>query len=488
MDAVTQTRQPTGTIDSAADLSPNDQSSDEFAHELPNQTQRELQDTAALLELVGELQASEDLRRGCYALVNGLRQYLGCNRVAVGLRRNCQGPVRLQAVSGLAQFDKLSRLSQAIEAAFEEAVLNGRMSVWPSARHDDRGRSMALNRLTSFDDTRAAVCSPLRDRSGDIVGAWLILDTEARDSPPSMSNIIRAYEQPVATALRNLQRLESRVKWRLGSLCNHLRTWKGTIVLACILLMLATLAIPLPHKIHCDCKIEPVVHRFVAAPFAGTLEKSLVKPGDLVKKGDLLAHMDGREIRWEQAGLVADRKQAVKRRDASLAGRDYAEAEIAKLEIERLDLNIQLLKHRADHLQIKSPIDGIVTSGDLERAEGAPLEVGQSLFEVAPLNEMIAEIAVPQGDIAYVEEGQEVVIRIDGYLTRSRKLMVGNVQPRSEIRDNENIFVAEAMLENEKERLRPGMKGRAKIISTKRSLGWILFHRPWERLMMWLGL
>ena len=44
---------------------------------------------------------------------------------------------------------------------------------------------------------------------------------------------------------------------------------------------------------------------FRVGRFAGEFEKSLVKPGDLVAVGQALGRMEGRDVRWELAGLIA---------------------------------------------------------------------------------------------------------------------------------------------------------------------------------------
>ena len=223
--------------------------------------------------------------------------------------------------------------------------------------------------------------------------------------------------------------------------------------------------------------------RYIVAPYDGTLEKSQVRPGSEVSQGDLLARMDGREIHWELAGLRADRNQASKKRDTALAAQQFAEAQMVKLEMERLELKIRLLEHRENHLVIKSPINGIVITGDLERAEGAPLSIGQTLFEIAPLSEMIVEVAIPEEDIAYVLEELLVEVELGAYPSREWKGRLLQLHPRSEIRESKSVFVAEVRLDNPEGLLRPGMKGRATILGSRRCLGWVLFHKPWESLV-----
>ena len=126
-------------------------------------------------------------------------------------------------------------------------------------------------------------------------------------------------------------------------------------------------------------------------------------------------------------------------------------------------------------------------SGDLEKAEGAPLTTGQSLFEIAPLDKMIVEVAVVEDEIAHVSPGMPVVIRLDAYPGQSWKATLQRIHPRSEIRDNESVFIAELTLTNPQGLLRPGMNGRAKITGKRHPLAWNLFHRPWEYLLQSLG-
>jgi hypothetical protein len=64
---------------------------------------------------------------------------------------------------------------------------------------------------------------------------------------------------------------------------------------------------------------------------------------------------------------------------------------------------------------------------------------------------------------------------------------VGRIQPRAELRDGENVFVAEVPLENERRELLPGMRGHGRIAVGKARLGWILFRRPLAAALEWLG-
>jgi multidrug efflux pump subunit AcrA (membrane-fusion protein) len=253
------------------------------------------------------------------------------------------------------------------------------------------------------------------------------------------------------------------------------------------MLLAALLAWQRPHKIDCECQLQPIVRRFVAAPFDGTLEESLVKPGDVVAEGDVLAQMDGRETRLELSALEAEFAQARKAWEVSLSIDDIHEAQQAKLEMKRLELKIEILRQQQQDLQIRSPLRGFVVSGDLEDCEGAPLKVGQSLFEIAPTERMKVEVVIPEAEIAYVRAGMETRIRLDAYPRQPLSAKLTHIVPRAEARDDAFVFVAEAELDNAGELLRPGMNGRATLIGNRRPLAWLLFHKPCESLLMLLG-
>jgi hypothetical protein len=76
---------------------------------------------------------------------------------------------------------------------------------------------------------------------------------------------------------------------------------------------------------------------------------------------------------------------------------------------------------------------------------------------------------------------------LDAYPGRVWEGSLERLHPRSEVRDDKNVFIAEVALDNAEALLRPGMEGRAKIVSGPQRLGWILFHEPYYRLASWLG-
>ena len=444
------------------------------------ESEQDARDSAALIELLDAMGAASDLRSTCFALAADLQTHSKCLRVAVGLRPRGRGRCRLLAISGVAQFDLRSRTACAIEAAMDEAVLRNQVTTWPTGEVEPHQVALTHKNLCTLEEARAAVSMPLHDRDCMAIGVLMLL-YDSTDMVTRSRQFLQASERSIAAALDVAMRLEGGRLVRFGRMLSRTyKLWQGKIALMAGIMVAASMAIPLPHRLHCNCQVEPVTRRFISAPFEGTLEKSLVKPGDIVREGDLLARMDGREIRWKRASVVADQSQAIKKRDAAQAIHNYAEMQIAALEVERLELELRLLDHRGEHLEIKSPVTGIVVTGDLERAEGAPLVIGQTLFEIAPLEQMVVEVAVPDAEVSFVRPGQPITVRLDSYPHDTWQAQLSHVFPRSEIRDEKNVFIAEADLDNPDGQFSPGMKGRANVEAGHRPLGWILFHKPWE--------
>jgi biotin carboxyl carrier protein len=459
-------------------------------HILQSSAQLETESRAfsAVLELAGKLACSHDLRGACHMAAGMVQMHLGCQRVAIGLANSGTTHCRLQAISGASKFDRHSELVRAIEAALDESLLRNSVGIWPAASEDELGSTRALQRLCALSETTAAVSAPLCDESGAANGAWVILGAQEKLPRSETMYFLRACQVPLGSCLALWKRAEPGPLSRLvRNLVAQRKSWRGKAALVGGLLLAACLAIPLPYRISASCKLQPVMRRYVAAPFDGVLEQALVAPGDLVSAGDVLARLDGREIRWELAGVTADHNRAAKQADASRAVNNVAAAQQARLEMDRLALKIRLLNDRAEHLEVKSPLTGIVVAGDLEKAEGAPLSVGQTLFEVAPLDKMLVELAVPEEDIAYVASGAEVRVQLDACGSERWNAKIARVHPRSEVQDERNVFIAELTLDNAGGRLHPGLKGTATIVGPRRPLAWNLFHKAWDRLAVFLG-
>lgn len=450
---------------------------------------------AALIELVSHVQSSDTVESACQRLADMIGKHLHADKVTVGLCRQGRTDCRVAAISGGGVIDPFSEETRLVESVLQESLIRTAGAVYPAIRPENRHSLLSHQQLAESGFGRTLVSMPIQTETGTPVGSILLAFNDpvspVRDQKADVreaERFLRAGAGSLAGCLSVLQKLaDSRIlnvirnaRAALTTSRLQLATW-STIAVATVLM------VPMSYRVACPVELQPVERHYVAAPFAGPLEECLVEPGDVVKKGQLLARMDGREIRWELAEVQASLNKATKEKNTHVSNRDFGNAAVLSHEIQRLEQRSKLLAHRDSSLEIRSPADGVVVSGDHREAEGVPLETGQTLFEIAPLNRMVVELRIPEEDLRHVQIGMPVTVQLDAVPEQSIEAVVRIVHPRAELHDGENGFIAEADVQNEAGLFRPGMRGSGRIITGRRPLGWNLFHKPVAWALGWLG-
>ena len=442
----------------------------------------------AIIELVGKIENQSTPKSAAEEAANLLANRIGCNSVAIGLYH--KNKLRLEAVSGVSKIDMGSDLSRNYMQALVESTTRKQPGIHPAASGNNNFLLQAHKQLAGFSQSEAVYSQPLVCDDDTVIGAIVMTGSRAilqstqverfsNTAAPAISNSLRVVEKVKPTAVKRTKAyLKRKVSWAK-------RIVAVGLVVGFVLLMF----LPITYRVRCNCVTEPVSRRFAVAPFDGQISVGHAEAGDLVTAGQVLAQMDGQTIRMELSGVTAERQQALRTREIKLFERNVPEAILSELEHKRLVSEEEILMYKKDHLQIKSPIDGVVLSGSLERAEAASIETGQVLFEVGPVKPMRVEMAIPSNEIAQVKAGFPVKVWIDGQEDEPIEGEILKIHPRSETRDAKNVFIAEIEFPNEDERLRPGMKGSVRVDCEERSLGWSLFHKPMNyvrsRLTWW---
>lgn len=437
------------------------------------------------LGLVQALDGTTSVKAAALTVVNHLKRITGVQQVSLSY---CQraGKGKLLAVSDVERVDLTSESNRVINSACNQSISSQELVVFPEATEEVNPNALALEKYCRSNHLTSAVNIPLTDDQGNVFGALLFGADDEKLARPQFQEYLGRLTPMVAghmkVVLRANRGLRDVAKHRIAGLRNK----KWTIpTLAGLCCLIGAMLIPWPYRVGCDCEVQPVMRRYIAAPYDGILEKTLVAGGDIVKKDELLATLDGRSLRIELAGAKAEYDGAKKRRDAALARRDVAQSQIAKSEMARHKSRIELLDNQLVNLEVRSPIDGIIVSGDLEKVEGAPLEMGKTLFEVGPLDHMLAEVGIPESEIQYVTEGMDVCIKLNAFPFKTWTGTIERIHPSTEVVNDQAVFVAQVKLPNEGAELRPGMQGSAKVTAASKPIGWNLFHRAWERVRYW---
>ncbi len=196
-------------------------------------------------------------------------------------------------------------------------------------------------------------------------------------------------------------------------------------------------------------EIKPKKFVNVSANVSGRITHLLVKEGDSVKRGQVLARIDSTRIaagEQQSAAAVQTARAELDRAVADLdmaksgferAGRMKAEQLISQQEYEQAEAEIKMkaaaveaqrrrinqstavLASNRDDLEktvVVAPMDGVVTA--LQKEEGEVVIGAQSfqptvIMTVGDLSSFEVEILVDETDIRYVALGQEADIRVD---------------------------------------------------------------------------
>ncbi len=443
---------------------------------------------AALTDLVSRVESCAGPNEACGVVVDALRGHLACEQIIIGLCKRDGVGCQVIAVSDAQSVDANSERTRLAEAVMQEAIVRGDLSVWPPTGDDDRHALCAHRQFAEAVRSEAIAGTVLRSETGKVHGVWLMVGETQDVHRAETLNFALATQRPLASALKLLaQARQNRFHRSLLGISQLARDSKGRTLLAAAAVLLAVMLTPFRYRVASDVEIQPVTRRFIAAPFESQLETTFVEPGDVVSKKQLLARLDGRDYRWELSAAEADLLGASKELAGFKVTHESAKAQIAQHEVDRLEMRKELLKHRVANLEIHSPIDGIVVAGDLKKSEGMPLTMGQALFEVAPLDEMVVEVSIPEDDVRLVRPGMPIRIWLDAFPMQRWDATIRRIHPRAEVKDHENVFVAEVSLTNPVGKLRPGMRGSARTATVRRPLAWNLFHKSAAATLRWLG-
>ena len=148
---------------------------------------------------------------------------------------------------------------------------------------------------------------------------------------------------------------------------------------------------------------------------------------------------------------------------------------------------LSLLDEQIARARILVPFDGIVITGDWSQSIGAPIERGQTLFQIAPLNSYRVMLEVAEEDIDQIAMGQKGDLVLNAMPDSRYEFIVEKVSPVTTTREGSNFFFVEGRILQDSKKLRPGMQGYGKIFIERRKLIWIWMHDliDWMRIWFW---
>ena len=210
-------------------------------------------------------------------------------------------------------------------------------------------------------------------------------------------------------------------------------------------------------------KIQPEIEVKISSDVSGEIVEMLVKEGDEVKVGDLLAKINpdvyasnvdrmdaslnssranlaNAKARYIEAETIFNRNKNLWQ-EGVISDADFdgikASLEVAKQTMVAAEFNIKSsgasLKEAKDNLAktiIFAPVEGTIYMLGVEKGErvvGTSQMAGTEMMRLANLNEMEVSVEVNENDIVRVEVGDTTNIEVDSYLDREFQGIVTEV-------------------------------------------------------------
>lgn len=445
-----------------------------------------------LIELISAGLEEEDFQVALVQVATELAKRFECSQVSIGFVHFKQP--RIKAISGNSRIDRQSNLVRAMGDAMSEAIDQGRPVVYPALADTESVQSVHFHAQLAKLHNFSAFCSVPLVKNAKAVGALLL---ERPSDTPFTSYMLEHLERiglllgPVLETRRRDER--SLVAKAVDAAYTNIRhlfgpgylVFKMSVVLI-TLLIAALFMVSGPFRIAADSVVEAGVLRSVIAPQSGFIDNSLVRPGDLVSEGDLLANLDDRELLKEQRKWQAQREQLLKEYRQALAQADRSEVAVIFAQRQQAEAQLMLVEQRLHRTRLTAPYDGVVVKGDLSQKLGSPVERGESLFEIAPIDNYRVVLKVDDRDIGLLKTGQTGKLRLAGIPDQLIDIRVERITPVAISEGQRNVFRVEAAMTVSADLLRPGMAGVSRIDIGERKYLWIWTRKILNQLQLTL--
>ncbi len=409
------------------------------------------------------IHGSLDLKETAYSVVNDGKRLVGCDRLSVALK--LAGRTMVEAVSGQEVVEQrsnlvrdLTKLCKVVIRSGEDLVYTGHTEGFaPDIRDaleiyvDESGSKVVVVTLLHKPEEEEG---PDQKEHKEKVPYGCLVAEQIGDevAPTDMHARTEVVARHASTALWNSQEhhkifLKPLLKF-MGAPWRVLRgrtLAKIGAVAGLILVLIGAM-----YFVPCDLTIEgrgsllPEERRTIYAPIAGTIIEVPVEHGDIVKKGDVIARLDSKDLQKELKKLIGERDKAWNQRsiseiqdqkssnsqsDQDMQYQVKSQLAEATLTYRSAKEQIEIVQEQLEMMNIKAPQDGIITTWEVKKnLMGRPVEIGHELLNIAAIggdSDWVLEVDVPDDDMGPILMAQSKL---------QREIAAGTKQPGAALR------------------------------------------------------
>ena len=209
----------------------------------------------------------------------------------------------------------------------------------------------------------------------------------------------------------------------------------------------------------------------------GFIQKIIAKPGDIVKKGDILATLDPADFELQvnlarvnknQAQLQETMSRTEYNREKQLklegaaTGSQLEQAEFkfkqAQISVQQADINLKSAERNLEHTKLRAPYNCIAATQHKDHAERIGVET--PMFEIYEVNSTEVNLNVPEILVGKVQVGSKISVSVPSVNYREDAIVTRVVPIVSE---STRTFRVTATLKNSEQKVVPGLFAEAQI-------------------------
>lgn len=443
------------------------------------------------------LQAS-NFAEAVSALASEVASLAGCRRVALGWVVG--DDMRVMGLSHGADAVLRGALPEVAEAMFESA--QQRATVCIPARTKGVPLITQAHLLLMRQHGLTSVLTVPLAQHGQVVGA---LVCERTSGVFSLADML-ALEQlvgmvtPLLILKRELERpWTERLRRRFVRLGERWRDPSEVLlrwgVRLSVAALLGLLAVPVPHRVSASAHLDGEVQRVMAAPQDGYLRQVHVRPGDMVKAGQVLAELSDDELQLTRRAKQAELSQHENGFAEAFARGDRTQAAVEQAKAAEARAQLELTDEQLARTKLVAPYDGVVIQGDLTQMLGAPVKRADTLLVITPGLQYRVMLEVAEADVSRLKVGQTGRLLLSAVPDQPLAIRVMRITPVAKVTDGTLRYDIEAQLmadtassgnqqklQRTIQQLRPGLQGVGKIDLPAEPLAWRWGRELWGAL------
>ena len=360
----------------------------------------------------------------------------------------------------------------------------------------EENRPDAVNQYFDAIPMNWATTIPLFDRESNICGILLFEGQKDPDKVKStfmqMRDLAYSGGRALGTSLYWHNRRFLRIAHGVARIKTRYTKTRGrrllTKVLTPIVILTMIMCLPVSFKIRGGATLRPTSYQSLPAMVASRVLEVLVKEGDDVSRGELLAVLDSRDLRLQLQQAEQEYQRYMAESDLALNMGNEIRMQVAQLNAWQSAALADKFRYELSLTEIRAPFDGMVVGPlNLSMRVGQMLKIGDPVLEMAEPGKWEVKIEVREQDIIYLDrmlrenDTIPMEIKFNADPTRIHHLEVNDPSQLAYGLETSSGKYAFALVVpfndiSDTEELKMGYSGRATFKTGRRALAFVLFR------------